>query len=226
MYIILKLTFRFLVDDTRRALITSVALSISGGCRGKRKWNYSLYFLDACKCGSPCIHTPAHTLLSPVHTFEHSARQPSLTRSLPLSLSSPSISIYVYMCYTTHVCVRAAAALTAFPDSYSLLVLRINLLSCRVSFVYYRRRCVHCPAKSRYLRALKYGCSPVDPDRPFLRSGFYKPPRSTATDAFGRSPARRARLMYYARSPWLPVPPIRTQLQVTWIFAFNRTVDR
>jgi len=101
-------------------------------------------------------------------------------------------------------------------------MLRINLLSCRVSFVYYRRRCVHYTAKRRYLRALKYECSPVDPDRPFFRSGFYKPPRSTATDAFGRWPARRTRLMYYARSPWLPVPPIRTPLQVTWVLAFNR----
>lgn len=53
----------------------------------------------------------------------------------PSNLSSPlSFSICVYI---TRICVRAAAALTALPIRI-LLVLRINLLSCRVSFEVHR----------------------------------------------------------------------------------------
>jgi len=70
--------------------------------------------------------------------------------------------------------------------------------------VYYHRHWVSYTAK-RYLLALQYECcSPVD------LTVFPFPilcrPRQTATDAFGRSPTRCVRLMYFVKS--LPVVPL------------------
>lgn len=129
----------------------------------------------------------------------------------PSNLSPLSLSLSLFICvYITRMCVRAAAALTALPIRI-LLVLRINLLSCRVSFGVHRilplpprslhRKEIFAHTTIRVLFASR--------SRPFFRFRFCVP-WLTATDAFGRSPTSRFRLMYYVRS--LPVAPLCTPL--------------
>lgn len=81
-----------------------------------------------------------HTHITFPRVYLRTLCSSTLTLSRSSSLPNPSLSqsLSLYLCiYYMRVCVRAAAALTA-PPIRILLVLRINLLSCRVSFGVYR----------------------------------------------------------------------------------------
>jgi len=147
------------------------------------------------------------------------------TRPSNLSSLSLTVACPLFICvYITRMCVRAAAALTALPIRIPL-VLRINLLSCRVSFGVHRilplpprslhRKEIFAHTTIRVLFASR--------SRPFFRFRFCVP-WLTATDAFGRSPTSRFRLMYYVRS--LPVAPVCTPLVNATISCIPHGSDR